>query len=49
MRVWYCDFSRNRAAAGAGASVRDPDTSADFQFCTFWENKVDGGWVGRAS
>jgi hypothetical protein len=43
VQVWYSDFSKNRAFAGAGATVRDPDTSAEFQFCTFWENKVDGG------
>jgi hypothetical protein len=45
VQVWYSDFSKNHAFAGAGATVRDPDTSAEFQFCTFWENKVDGEWA----
>ena len=43
LEAFYCDFSKNKAAAGAGLSVRDPDTSAALHFCTLWENSADGG------
>jgi len=38
----YCDFSRNKAALGAGLTVRDPDTSAEVLYSTFWDNSADG-------
>lgn len=40
MDAHYCDFARNKAAQGAGATVRDPESSAAFHFCTFWENSA---------
>lgn len=42
LQAWYCDFSRNTAAVGAGLTVRDPDSSAVLNFCTLWQNGADG-------
>lgn len=43
MEVWYCDFSKNKAAQGAGLTVRDPDSSVNMHFTTLWQNSADGG------
>lgn len=42
VEVWYCDFSKNKAAQGAGLTVRDPDTSVNMHFTTLWQNSADG-------
>ena len=42
LQAWYCDFSRNTAGVGAGLTVRDPQSSAELNFCTLWQNGADG-------
>ncbi|KAL4424315.1 hypothetical protein ABPG75_001616 [Micractinium tetrahymenae] len=42
VQAWYCDFSRNTAAVGAGLTVRDPQSSAELSFCSLWQNSADG-------
>lgn len=45
VQVWYCDFAMNKGAQGAAVTLRDPGTSAEFSFSTFWQNSASGGWV----
>lgn len=44
VQVWYCDFAMNKGAQGAAVTLRDPGTSAEFSFSTFWQNSASGGW-----
>lgn len=41
--MFYCDFAMNKGAQGAAVTLRDPGTSAEFSFSTFWQNSASGG------
>ena len=42
VQLHYCDFARNKAAQGAAMTARDPGTSIEAHFTTFWENSASG-------
>lgn len=48
MQVFYCDFAMNKAVQGAAVTLRDPGTSAEFQFTNFWQNSASGGCTSPA-
>ena len=42
LSVRYCDFSANSGGMGAAVTLRDPGTTAEFHFSTFWDNSAQG-------